>query len=277
MTTAPGPDDRSQTPVVPNAATAGPDDGTVDDPETLAAEILALARPTLVVFDCDGVLAPLVAHADDSVLLGGVGEALTRLASIDGVTVAILSGRSLAGLDQFGFDDSIVVAGSYGGERRGRDAVPLDGAETELLTDLDALVTEAAERAGPGAWVERKPTSVVVHVFEADAERGAAALEWTWDRQTALTGHECHTGHQVLELMARPTNKGRGLDALRTEFAAASTVYFGDDLPDEDAFARLGADDLGVKVGAGPTDAGRRLVGPESVLAILTAMVQLGR
>ncbi|MFK8023259.1 MAG: trehalose-phosphatase [Ilumatobacter sp.] len=246
--------------------------GSVDvtaEPGDVAVEIAALERPLLLVFDCDGVLAPLVDHADDSTLLPSVGDHLAALSTRRDVTIAILSGRSLDGLAQFDFADTIQVAGSYGGERRGADPAPLTQTERERLAVLDSIVSDAVELAGAGAWVERKPTSVVIHVREADRELGRQALSHARERQAALTGHECHEGSNVLELMARPTNKGHGLDALRIEFAPAATVYLGDDVPDEDAFARLSGHDLSIKVGHGDTIARRRLAGPSAVARLL--------
>jgi trehalose 6-phosphate phosphatase len=116
----------------------------VSDASALADEIAGMARPILLVFDCDGVLAPITDHADNARLGDAVGALLTALAAIDGVTVAVLSGRSLEGLEQFAFDDSIVVAGTYGGERRGRPSVPLTAAETSLRAQLDAIASDAA-------------------------------------------------------------------------------------------------------------------------------------
>ena len=240
-----------------------------EDPVELARSIDALARPLLLVFDCDGVLAPLTDHADNSTLTPGVGADLARLAVDNQLTVAILSGRSLAGLSQFGFDDSLEVWGSYGAERRGHGQVDLTPDEAARLRALDALLSEAAERAGDGAWVERKPTSVVVHVREADPQRGREALEWTLRRQRELRGHTCHEGSNVLELMTRDADKGTALDALRAEVRPAACVYVGDDIPDEQAFARLGDGDLSVKVGDGETVAARRLADPDAVRSML--------
>lgn len=253
--------------------TEAPPDVVVEDPAALARSIAALLRPTLVVFDCDGVLAPLTDHADDSTLTPGVGADLAQLARHDDLTVAVLSGRSLAGLIQFGFDDSLEVWGSYGAERRGHGHVELTDDEAERLSSLDALLSEAAERAGDGAWVERKPTSVVVHVREADPLRGREALEWAMRRQGELDGHTCHEGSNVLELMTRDADKGTALDALRAEVGPASCVYIGDDVPDEDAFARLGDGDLAVKVGPANTIATRRLADPEAVRSMLHELV----
>jgi trehalose-phosphatase len=243
-----------------------------DHPAVLAKAIGALERPVAVVFDCDGVLAPLVDHADDSALLDGVGALLTQLAQTDDLSVAILSGRSLDGLAQFAFHESIIVAGSYGSERRGSADSALSEAELALLNRLDTIATEAAAAAGPGAWVERKPTSVVTHVRNAEPKRAAAALATAWEQQAELSGHAAHDGNQVIELMARPADKGTGLDRLRHDIGAATVVYIGDDVPDEDAFARLGSADIGIKIGEGHTRAARRLSSPQAVRDLLTAL-----
>lgn len=245
-----------------------------DEPGAVADAIVDLDRPLLLVFDCDGVLAPLTDHADDSVLTADVGEHLGRLSTADGVTVAILSGRSLEGLAQFGFIESITVAGSYGGERRGAPISELTSSEKTLLDSLDAIAVTAVDAAGPGAWVERKPTSVVIHVREADRVRGETAIAGAWRDQAELDGHECHEGSNVLEFMARPTDKGRGLTALREEFAPAAAVYVGDDVPDEDAFAVLGEGDVSIKIGDGPTVATHRLSDTEAVAGLLRVLAE---
>lgn len=246
----------------------------VDEPTAVADAIADLDRPLLLVFDCDGVLAPLTDHADDSVLTADAGDHLGRLSIADDVTVAILSGRSLDGLTQFGFTDSIIVAGSYGGERRGASITELSSSEKILLDSLDAIAVAAVETAGPGAWVERKPTSVVIHVREADRTRGDAAIVAAWKDQAELHGHECHEGSNVLEFMARPSDKGRGLTALREQFAPAAAVYVGDDVPDEDAFAVLGAGDVSIKVGDGPTVASHRLADAAAVERLLRILAE---
>ncbi len=246
--------------------------GRPDDVERVVQAITSLPRPLLLVFDCDGVLAPLTDHADDSVLQVGVADDLTRLSLVDDVTVAILSGRSLAGLAQFHFGDSIVVAGSYGGERRGAEIDALGSDEERLLAELDSIAVQAVSDAGPGAWVERKPTSVVIHVREADPALAAAAIAAARNRQAQLHGHECHEGSNVLEFMARPTDKGRGLTALRSEFGPAGTVYVGDDVPDEDAFNVLDVGDVSIKVGGGATAATHRLADAAAVAETLRGL-----
>ena len=73
------------------------------------------------------------------------------------------------------------------------------------------------------------------------------------------------TGKEVVEFTISSADKGDAIRALAQRTRAANTLYLGDDVTDEDAFAALGPDDLGIKVGPGPTVAGHRLDAPPSV------------
>ena len=121
----------------------------------------------LVGFDVDGVLAPIVEHADDAALTPGVLPALTRLA--DRTEVAILSGRSLDSLERvFAFPASLHVIGSHGLEDRDAGPVELDDDEQYTFDQLEILGNKTVEAAGDGAWLEYKPASVVVHTRAAN-------------------------------------------------------------------------------------------------------------
>jgi trehalose 6-phosphate phosphatase len=67
-------------------------------PAALDAALTTLAgrRPVLVASDYDGVLARLRDDPGAAVPEPGVAEALTRLSRVDGVTVALVSGRGVA-------------------------------------------------------------------------------------------------------------------------------------------------------------------------------------
>jgi trehalose-phosphatase len=243
-----------------------------DDPEALADDVLAAARPLLVGLDVDGVLAPLVDHAADAALLDGMSEAMSAVAELDSVQVAVLSGRSLEGLAQFDFHHDLHVIGSHGMETRDRPMDPLDDDEADRLAALDALAEAAARDAGDGAWVERKPASVVLHVRRADPERGRAALDGLAARARDVEGATVKPGSNVLELFARSADKGTALVALGAELRAATILFVGDDVTDEDAFARLGPQDIAIKVGDAATIAPHRLRDPHAVLTFLRAL-----
>jgi trehalose-phosphatase len=240
-----------------------------DDPAEIAGRVAGCPRPLLVGLDVDGVLAPIVDHADDATLLAGMGAAVSAVAALDDVFVAVVSGRSLAGLAQFGFGDDVEMIGSHGMETRDHPMEPLTDDERALLADLDGAAVAAAGRAGSGAWVERKPASVVLHVRQADDASGATALLELADVARRLDGATVKAGSGVLEAFARHTDKGTALMALASDLGAVTTVFLGDDLTDEEAFAHLSPSDVAIKVGDADTIAPHRLLDPAAVLAFL--------
>jgi trehalose-phosphatase len=242
-----------------------------DDPVDTARLVASCPRPMLVGLDVDGVLAPIVDHADDAVLLAGMAAAVSAVATLDQVHVAVVSGRSLAGLAQFGFGDDVQVIGSHGMETRDQPLTPLTDDEQARLTTLEAAATQAAGRAGDGAWVEHKPASVVLHVRQADAAAGPRALADFADAAGEVEGATTKAGSGVLEAFARHADKGSALVELGRRLGVATTVFVGDDVTDEEAFARLGPDDVTIKVGDDDTIARHRLRDPDAVLAFLQA------
>jgi len=240
-----------------------------DDPDEIARLVAASPRPLLVGLDVDGVLAPIVDHADDAVLLAGMGRAVDAVARLADVYVAVVSGRSVAGLEQFGFGDHVQVIGSHGMEARDRAMAPLGDQERTLLQRLDDAMVAAADRAGDGAWVERKPASVVLHVRQADEAAGPAAIASLIDAITTIDGATTKAGSGVLEAFARHADKGTALVELGRRLAVATTVFVGDDVTDEDAFAQLSPTDIAIKVGDADTIALHRLCDPAAVLTFL--------
>lgn len=242
-----------------------------DDPVDLARLVAGRPRPLLVGLDVDGVLAPIVGHADDAVLLPGIAEALAAVEQLADVDLAVVSGRSLAGLEQFGFDADVHVIGSHGAETRDVTMSPLDAREGLVLQALDDAAVAAAARAGVGAWIERKPASVVLHVRQADDADGLLAIAALIDAVDSIDGASTKIGSGVLESFARRADKGTALVELGRRLGAATMVFVGDDVTDEEAFARLGADDVAIKVGPAETIAAHRLCDPAAVLAWLHA------
>ncbi len=245
----------------------------VDDPDEIAARAAALRRPLLVGLDVDGVLAPIVGHADDAVLLPGMLTALRGLA--ERVPVAVVSGRTVEDLQRFGFPDDVEVFGLHGMERDGERTVELGHQEQQRLDRLVTLASAAAEQAGEGAWVEVKPASVVLHVREASPEDGARSAADLRERAADVTGVHVLPGHGVVELLTRATSKARAVAELREELASAAVVFVGDDRTDEEVFVALGDGDCSIRVGPGETAARHRLAGPPEVLRFLTALTDL--
>jgi trehalose 6-phosphate phosphatase len=237
-----------------------------------ALAVLAGHRPLLLASDYDGVLAPL--HDDPSAAVPeqGAAEVLSRLSSVDGVTVALVSGRGVADLrTTSGFTGSFRWVGSHGAEFDG----PLSG-ELAARRDQLAAALEPVVAGTPGARLEVKPASVAVHVRQvADRDRAAALLEQA--RARADSSLTMKPGKDVLELAVTDADKGSALRRLGAELGAAATLYLGDDLTDEDAFRALGAGDVTVKIGEGPTDARYRVADTVAAVALLRRLADLLR
>jgi trehalose 6-phosphate phosphatase len=161
------------------------------------------------------------------------------------------------------------LVGSHGAELDTGFSQPID---EELLDRIIAGLTEiAADR--PGVTVEPKPASVALHVRNASAADGRAALDAAhaaapeWDA-------ELTEGKSVLEFAVISTDKGEAIDIIRDSDDATAVVFFGDDVTDEKAFRRMRDGDVGVKVGPGDTLAAYRVESPDDVEA---ALVYLAR
>jgi trehalose 6-phosphate phosphatase len=229
-----------------------------------ALDRLAQRRPLLLASDYDGVLARLRDEPSAAVPEPGVAEALGRLAAVDGVTVALVSGRGVADLQTTsGFTGPFRWIGSHGAEYDGPLAAELAAHRDTLARRLEPVVAGTA-----GARLEVKPASVAVHVRQvADPAAGAAVLAHA--RELADSSLTLKPGKDVLELAVTDADKGSALRRLRRELGAAGALYLGDDVTDEDGFRALDPDDVSVKVGSGDTAARYRVPDLAAALAVL--------
>jgi trehalose 6-phosphate phosphatase len=231
---------------------------------------VAARRPLLVASDYDGVLARLRGEPSAAVPEPGVAEAIGRLAAVDGVTVALVSGRGVADLQATsGFIGPFRWVGSHGEEFDG----PLAG---ELADRRDALAAVLAPVVAEvdGARLEVKPASVAVHTRQVPDRAAAAAL---LERARSLVDSSLtlKPGKEVLEVAVTDADKGTALRRLVTELGAAAAIYLGDDLTDEDGFRALGPDDVTIKIGDGDTAARYRVPDPAGALAVLRRLGDL--
>jgi trehalose 6-phosphate phosphatase len=231
----------------------------------LASDVRALALPVAVGLDLDGTLAPIVDHPDAATLTPGAIEALDALLGA-GVAVSVVSGRKLADLTRFGLPVGVAVVGSHGLEDG--TAVTLSDEDRTRLAVARHLAERAAESA-PGAWVEDKPAGIALHVRQADADAARTAVVMLAEAVADQEGLYARAGHEVLEVAVLPSSKAEAVERLRTRSGAASVVFVGDDVTDEEVLAALGPNDLGVRVGPGVTAARHRVSTPEEVVQLL--------
>lgn len=243
-------------------------------PELLRALTAAADVPRLLVTsDFDGTLAPIVNNPADARPLTAAATALVELAELPSTVSALISGRALEVLRSLSSMPSTVhLVGSHGAEFDSGFTHDID--QRMLRTITDALSAIAAKR--PGVTVETKPASVALHVRNATAADGQAALTAAREAAASWAAHATE-GKAVVEFAVIKTDKGEAIDILRQRHDASAVVYFGDDVTDERAFRRLRGSDVGIKVGPGDTLAAHRIDSPDDVAAALEYVLEARR
>lgn len=228
--------------------------------------------------DFDGTLVELADHPERVAVPPEVPDLLGRLAGCLQGAVAIVSGRSLAGLERLLDGAPLAMAGVHGLERRdasGRLHRPVD--HTESFREARAAVARFVD-AHPGTHWEDKGNAVTLH-YRGAPQAAEAAARFLQARCREL-GEEFAVQHgkQVLELKPTSHHKGTVVASFLAEppFAGRCPVFIGDDVTDEDAF-RVANERNGhsIRVGGDADTAARYRVGSvKEVLEWLNSLPQ---
>lgn len=212
-------------------------------------------KRVVIFIDYDGTLTPIVSRPDQAMLSESIRHALQRLARQ--TTVTILSGRDRASAEKMVGLAELYYAGSHGFDISGPDGFRHENEQGRtLLPELDTAAAELEEAIKPfsGAWVDRKRYAVAVHnrqVRDAWLPNLEKAVAEIAARHPKL---RLTSGKRIQEL--RPDidwNKGRALrwllKTLKLDGDDVVPLFIGDDVTDEDAFAEIEEDGVGVRVG----------------------------
>jgi trehalose 6-phosphate phosphatase len=196
-----------------------------------------------VLLDVDGVLAPIVQHADDAHMPESTRRPLIEVARRYGV-VACVSGRRASDARRIVALGSIAYLGSHGSE------VLMPGAiaptvDRELQAWTRRVQTFAHEAFGEKlrrlrVRLEDKEAIAAFHWRGTPDEDDALAAVEEVAEAAEKAGFVPHWGRKVLEI--RPPvriDKGAGIVGLLRETELAAAVYVGDDVTDLDAFRGL--------------------------------------
>jgi trehalose 6-phosphate phosphatase len=250
---------------------------------TAVAGFAARAR-VLVAVDFDGTLSPFVIDPMQARAVPGALEALRAAAALDGVTVAVVSGRDLATLELLtgiGPQDGITLVGSHGAQTNlagqsslARDAGLLDEDETASLSVVRGEL-EAIQARYPTVRLEQKPAAVALHTRGLDPSVAAAATSAALEVGRRFPLVHVMPGKNVVELTVLKPDKGAVVVELARVTGSEVTLYVGDDVTDERAFTALdpASGDLTVKVGDGETAAAQRVPDQASVVTLLNQFV----
>ena len=237
----------------------------------LMSKLRSLAQTPilLVATDYDGTLSPIV---DDPLQARPMREssvALRSLAVLANTHVAVISGRALRDLAALSrFPEEIHLVGSHGSEFDVGFVEDLTSGNLQQLAAIQSSFEAIADQH-KGVFLEIKPASVALHYRRCAADIHSEVAAQAQAVLGETSGVQVKLGKMVVEALVVQHNKGTALDRLRHRLAAEAVLFLGDDITDEEAFARLTGPDVGIKVGDGDTLAQFRVADPEEVAEAL--------
>lgn len=238
----------------------------------------APSREWCLFLDIDGTLLEIAdtpsAVVVDPSLTALIAEAAQRLNG----ALALVSGRSLATIDQLFAPLVLPAAGQHGAERRSASGV-LFAEQSGLDAHLDCAraLLRAFVASHPGTLFEDKGRTLAIHFRLAPehetgvrraVEAAAAPLE---------ARYEAQAGNRVLEIKPKEFSKATAAEAFMSEapFAGRTPVFVGDDLTDEPGL-RFAERAGGVSIAVGDRLRGQwRLESPKEVRRWLAAIAAL--
>ena len=174
-------------------------------PEPLVGALRELARTRhlLVALDFDGTLAPWVDDPARARALPEAHEAVLRLAQMPRTRVALVSGRSLASLEEVSdLPDNVLLVGSHGIELRLDAPAELIGLNTSEIAQVGVLkevLNDVAESIDQ-VWLEPKPAGFALHTrLATESNSRLAHLEAFEELGDDLDAYTVRTGKDVLE------------------------------------------------------------------------------
>jgi trehalose 6-phosphate phosphatase len=207
------------------------------------APLTADASRAAVFCDIDGVLAPIVARAEDAQVRQETAVLLGRLARRY-ACVACVSGRSATEARRLVGVGGIAYAGSHGAEllepgaaspRTNPAFKSWEGRVKQFVRDRDNPDLRRLR-----VRIEDKGPIVALHWRGAPDEHAARARVEELAGEAEDAGLATHWGRKVLELRPPvPFDKGQAVRDLVERSSARLALFGGDDTTDLDAFAAL--------------------------------------
>jgi trehalose 6-phosphate phosphatase len=241
---------------------------------------LAERSKLLLCLDYDGVLAEIATKPSRAFPAAGIRETLARLTQVsDRVTVAIVTGRTVAEARRLlATSRGLLFSGLLGLEIAGLDGIShIAPAALACASELDRVKAWLAQNvpAQQGFHIEDKGVAVGLH-YRAVEPRLAHVIVERFTKFVAANTPRLKVMRlkMLVEAVPQAASKAHAMAALwETVTPPHVTVFLGDDVTDEDAFAALGPGDVGILVGrARPSHARYRLPSVTAVAAELRAL-----
>jgi trehalose 6-phosphate phosphatase len=222
--------------------------------ETAAVHAVPLPNsPWCLFLDVDGTLLELADSPGGVSVDAALRPLLARLRARSGDAVALISGRTIANLDQLLGDPLLPAAGLHGCERR--DATGrLHVAEIarEQLADVRAGLERLVARH-PGLLLEDKGAGLALHFLKARQLEHELRAEVALLATPLVPTFALLDGHAVIEVKPAAHTKDTAVHAFmeETPFRGRRPIFIGDDITDYGGFAAVRRRD-GLAIAVGP-------------------------
>ncbi|MFZ2067958.1 MAG: trehalose-phosphatase [Xanthobacteraceae bacterium] len=203
-------------------------------PTPLASDL----RRCAILLDIDGTILDFAPSPRQVSVPAGLQQTLTRLQTLTGGALALVSGRSLGDIDLIFSPQRFAAIGVHGAEMRTRGDAPVQTRTVPLSDDLKRALAKVAALA-PGILVEDKGYSLALHYRQSPASEpnllGAVRSICAGFPQEAA---EILPGKFVVDIKPAAINKGDAVRALMQlpPFAGRHPIFIGDDLTDLSVF-----------------------------------------
>lgn len=214
--------------------------------------------------DIDGTLLDIAPLPHEVVVPADLPPLLARLSFRLSGAMALISGRSLADIDDL-IPGERDAAGTHGAEwRLARSRFALADARSKVAL---AAVERGVQRLA-GVVVERKPGAVALHYRRVPHHAAAVQALVEEALRAAPDALRPMRGKELMELIPAGVGKGLAIERFmgHSPYTGRVPVFVGDDRTDEEGFEtvnRLGG--LSVHVGEGVSAARFRLESPTAV------------
>ena len=231
------------------------------------------ATPSVLAFDLDGTLAPLVPLASDVRVPADTAAHLKALSRV--WPLGVITGRAIEDAkSRLGFAPRYIF-GNHGAER---DNAP---ASAVLMARLDPCRDHFHKHraAMQARWIvlEDKGLSLALHY--SLAPNVPMARSWLDELIEPVSEQICATyGHLVMNIMpAHAPDKGDALLEIMHDCKASKALVVGDDVNDEMAFEKAPVGSVTVRIGSSqvPTLARFRLSSQDRVNRLLSLLLAL--
>ena len=238
-----------------------------------AAVDLPPPAEAVLLLDFDGTLVDIAERPMDVVVPDRVPALLARAMERTGGRVALVSGRTIADLERFLPDFDGALVGTHGAETRIDGAwEQAEGFDRDVVAHLQRMVHDFASLR-PEFLVEDKPSGVVLHYRQAEAQAGLA-LRFMESIAGAADGFRLQPALMAYEIKPDSVGKDIGVERILelSGFGGRRPVFAGDDLTDEAAIAVVQArGGVGIKIGEAESVAQHRIANPAALLDRLEA------